>query len=90
MRMKRPHVATLDEVTIRRNGDEAIIEYADQRLGTTHFRLGPQVQQMTDGTSSIAGTRRTRHGAWREFGRLLTTHAGWGRRIVFVPDDELG
>ena len=25
----------------------------------------------------------------REFGRLLTTHAGWGMRIVFVPDDEL-
>ncbi len=27
--------------------------------------------------------------SWREFGRLLTTHAGWGMRIVFVPDDEL-
>ncbi len=25
----------------------------------------------------------------REFGRLLVTHAGWGMRIVFVPDDEL-
>jgi hypothetical protein len=25
----------------------------------------------------------------REFGRLLTTNAGWGMRIVFVPDDEL-
>ncbi len=25
----------------------------------------------------------------REFGRLLTTYAGWGMRIVFVPDDEL-
>lgn len=49
MRLKRPHVATLDEVTITRNGDDAIIEYPDQRIGTTHFRLGPQVQQMTDG-----------------------------------------
>ena len=27
--------------------------------------------------------------SWGEFGRLLTTHAGWGMRIVFVPDDEL-
>lgn len=27
--------------------------------------------------------------SWREFGRLLTTHAGWGMRIVFVPDDEV-
>jgi hypothetical protein len=25
----------------------------------------------------------------REFGRLLTTHAGWGMRIVFVPEDDL-
>jgi hypothetical protein len=24
-----------------------------------------------------------------EFGRLLTTHAGWGMRIVFVPDDRI-
>jgi hypothetical protein len=25
---------------------------------------------------------------WSEFGRLLTTYAGCGMRIVFVPDDE--
>ena len=25
----------------------------------------------------------------REFGRLLVTHAGWGMRITFVPDDRL-
>lgn len=27
--------------------------------------------------------------SWDEFGRLLTTYAGWGMRIVFVPRDEL-
>lgn len=27
--------------------------------------------------------------SWTEFGRLLMTHAGWGMRLVFVPDDEL-
>jgi hypothetical protein len=27
--------------------------------------------------------------SWRDFGRRLTTYAGWGMRIVFVPDDEL-
>lgn len=27
--------------------------------------------------------------SWTEFGQLLTTHAGWGMRLVFVPDDEL-
>ena len=25
----------------------------------------------------------------REFGRLLTTHAGWGMRVTFVPDGRL-
>lgn len=25
----------------------------------------------------------------KDFGRLLTTHAGWGMRIVFVPDDDI-
>ena len=25
----------------------------------------------------------------QEFGRLLLTHAGWGMRIAFVPDDRL-
>jgi hypothetical protein len=24
-----------------------------------------------------------------EFGRLLTTYAGWGMRTVFVPDDQI-
>jgi hypothetical protein len=24
-----------------------------------------------------------------EFGRMLTTHAGWGMRIAFVPEDRL-
>jgi hypothetical protein len=24
-----------------------------------------------------------------EFGRMLTTYAGWGMRIKFVPDDHL-
>ena len=25
----------------------------------------------------------------KEFGRMMTVHAGWGMRIVFVPDDEI-
>lgn len=27
--------------------------------------------------------------SWEEFGRMLLTYAGWGVRLVFVPDDEL-
>ena len=26
--------------------------------------------------------------SWQEFGRLLTTYAGWGMRVIFVPEDE--
>jgi hypothetical protein len=26
---------------------------------------------------------------WDEFGKMLLTYAGWGMRIVFVPNDEL-
>ena len=48
MRRKRPHVASLDEVRITREGDEAIIEYADERVWTTRLKLGPAVQHMTD------------------------------------------
>ena len=28
--------------------------------------------------------------SWEDFGRLLSTHSGWGMRVTFVPDDELG
>ncbi|MBI3768364.1 MAG: hypothetical protein HY271_07680 [Deltaproteobacteria bacterium] len=48
MRRKRPHVASLDEVRITRHGDEAIIEYADEKVWTAHLKLGPAVQRMTD------------------------------------------
>jgi hypothetical protein len=148
MRKRRPPVASLDEVRITRDGDEAIIEYADERFWTTHLKLGPAVQHMTDqeildrwnecvlareqvaaeyehiaveippGKPQIEwfekGCQWTPRGdvlrcviddggpdgdpvihiddhelSWEEFGRLLTTHAGWGMRIVFVPDDEL-
>jgi hypothetical protein len=148
MRRKRPHVASLDEVKITRHGDEAIIEYADESVWTTHFKLGPEVQDLTDqeilerwnecvlareqaaaeyehvaveippGKPQIeyfeGGYQWTPRGdvlrcvihdggadgepviciddhelSWKEFGRLLTAYAGWGMRIVFVPDDEL-
>lgn len=148
MRKRRPPVASLDEVRITRHGDDAIIEHADERFRTTHLKLGPAVQHMTDqenlhrwnecvlareqvaaeyehvaveippGKPQIEyfekGYQWTPRGdvlrcviedggpdgapvihiddhelSWEEFGRLLTTHAGWGMRIVFVPDDEL-
>lgn len=27
--------------------------------------------------------------SWEVFGKMLSTYAGWGMRLVFVPDDEV-
>jgi hypothetical protein len=37
---KRPFVATPDQVRITRDGDDAIIEYADENVATTHLKVG--------------------------------------------------
>jgi len=148
MRMKKPRIARLDEVRITRGPEDAVIEYVEPNIATTHFTIGPKIQQMRDqeildlfndslraqeelaaayeyvaveippGKPQIryfaAGDQWTPRGgvlrceidnggpdgepiigiddnelSWREFGRLLATYAGWGMRIVFVPDDRL-
>ena len=48
MRRKMPRIARLDQVRISREGEEAIIAFHDPTIATTHLRIGPQVQQMTD------------------------------------------
>lgn len=37
---RRPHRASPDEIKITRNGDTAIIAYADDKVSTTHLTLG--------------------------------------------------
>jgi hypothetical protein len=147
MRLKRPYVASLDQVRITRQQDGVVIEYAEPGVRTTHFKLGAQVHKMTDeeildrfnewlnaseqlrqeyehvaieippGRPQIEYFDRSRQWtprggvlrcvisdggpdnepiihvdnhdlSWEEFGRLLTTYAGWGMRIIFVPEDE--
>jgi hypothetical protein len=151
-RKKRPRLARLDQVRISRSGEEAVIEFLDPAVATTHLRIGPQVQRMTDeevllvfnqviaaqiwnrdelddyvaveipvGSPQVERHPKTvnewspRGGVlrcviedgggedgslpvihvddqefdWEDFGRMLCTYAGWGMRIVFVPDDEL-
>jgi hypothetical protein len=45
---KRPHVASPEQVRITRDGDNAIIEYADSSIATTHLKLGAkQLAAMT-------------------------------------------
>jgi hypothetical protein len=48
MRKRRPPVASLDEVTIRREGDDAIIDFHDPTIATTHFRIGPALRRLSD------------------------------------------
>jgi hypothetical protein len=48
MRKRRPAVASLDEVEITREGDDAVIEYKDRDIATTYFHVGPSLCGMTD------------------------------------------
>ncbi len=148
MRRQKPHPASADEVRIIRKGDDAIIEFVDPTITTTHLRLGPRVHDMNDREILDSFNRALRDHArtaaeqqyvaveippggaqvdyfaagdqWvprgsvvraliddsgpdgeavihvdevelslQQFGRLLCTYAGWGVRIVFVPEDEL-
>ena len=148
MRYKKPRMATLDEVTISRDGEYAVIEFREQGISGMNLQLGPKVKKMTDrqilgefnktvrimeemreayvhrpveipsGKPQIKyyapGDQWTPRGdvlrcvigdggpdgeaiVWiddhelslREFGRMLTTYAGWGMRIVFVPEKDL-
>jgi hypothetical protein len=46
---RRPHVASPDEIRITRDGDAAIIEYADSNVATTNFVIGKKkLDKMTD------------------------------------------
>jgi hypothetical protein len=147
VRLKKPYIATLDQVRISREGECGIIEYVEPNVSGVHLEIGPEAQTMTDeeilechnrilrtqqrmaleyehiaveipeGRPQIKyfalGDQWTPRGdvlrciiedggpdgeavihvddhelSLAEFGRLLTTYAGWGMRIVFVPDDR--
>ncbi len=46
---KRPYIASAEQVRITRNGDDAIIEYADESVATTHLKMGAdKLASMTD------------------------------------------
>ena len=48
IKIKRPHVAELNEVVIIRKGDAAIIEYKEKEIGITHLTIGKEINQMSD------------------------------------------
>ena len=48
MRLKRPRIASPDEVRITRKGESASIEFADSSIGGTLLTIGPTIHGMTD------------------------------------------
>jgi hypothetical protein len=86
MRLKRPHVATLDEVAITREDDGAVIAYKDRTVRTTHVRLGPEVHRMTTGRSStvsaLASERRRRSSPTTSTSRWRFRQADLRSRIL--------
>ncbi len=46
--VKRPQRASLDEVRIERDGDYAVITFADDAIGGMNLKLGQEIQRMTD------------------------------------------
>lgn len=48
MRFRRPPQSTIDQVHISREGEAAIIVYADPAYGTVHFTLGPEIVNLSD------------------------------------------
>jgi hypothetical protein len=48
MRKRRPEVASIDQVRISRDGDDAVIEYTDPTVATTYFHVGPTLPCMSD------------------------------------------
>ena len=48
MRLKRPRPASLDQVRITREGETAVIEYADPSIRVVNLRVGPSLVGMTD------------------------------------------
>lgn len=45
---KRPHIATLDEITITREGETATIEYKEKGISGVHLTIGKEIDQMSD------------------------------------------
>ena len=144
------HVTSPDEVRITRqpDGETAVVEYAEDEIGPTHFKIGPALNGMTDADvlerfNEIAAMDQVRRDykhvaievpigqpqiewsefasqlcargdvlrctihdgggddgrepvieidgkqlSWAECGQMLTTFAGWGMRLVIVPDDR--
>jgi hypothetical protein len=77
MRLKKPVPALIDQVRITRDGNDAIIEYADPEISGTRLTIGPQIETMTD--RDIVDIF---NGVMAAQARLLL---GWNRRVIEIP-----
>lgn len=48
MKGKDRYIARLDEVSITREGESAVIQYKETGVLTTHLQIGPEIQGMSD------------------------------------------
>ncbi len=48
MRPKRPHIATLDQIRIRRTSEGAVIEYLDPAILPVVISVGPDADRLSD------------------------------------------
>ena len=77
MRLKKPTRAIIDQVRITREGNDAIIDYANSALPGTRLTIGPDVATMTDSEiidvfNGILGGSRTTPGRLGQDGHRST------------------
>lgn len=48
MKYEKPYIAKLNEVTITREGDIAIIEYKKENVSGVNFKIGDKINKMSD------------------------------------------
>ncbi len=48
MKRKQRYIVRLDEVTVRREGEYAVIEYKEEGIPATHLNIGPELSAMSD------------------------------------------
>src|ERR1700733_11877188 len=82
MKRKERYVARLDEVTIKREGDTAVIDYKEKGVPGTHLRIGPQIAGMSD-EEILQRFNDSLRAAGRD-GRAFTTRTR-GKRLFLRP-----
>ena len=48
MKRRERYIASLDEVTITRDGDYVWIAYKEEGIGATRLQIGPEIAEMSD------------------------------------------